>query len=694
MKYLILIISWLLLIEPFYAQNNPSTIQLFSPDKLNSFTPADNNNDFYKGSDNTSIAEWALSRNPKWYEESHIPDPNKATRYVTYAVLGNGIWFGPYNSTEEQQTAFRQLVKLMNKIRENGEEDARFIRVTAVTVGAGQNFGDHITEVIGNGATFSIKEMAQKEALMEQQRILEEIAKLDPSKLNLPDENQTEKMDQMATQVANGILSEESKGLLAKLQEEFGPNDTGGDGNGMKGLFPVTKAFSQWFARLMEVAINLLDQYLCGGQCKQVLQKALMLAYAINPDLMDRIVSGLAEIQDGFFSDDIDKNLNKITKSVDIVLKLYDDVMKFKKIYNSANFQELLKNADVNLMLDGLGKLGVPTNKFKEACNYLPCDGFLKSKYDEYMSGIINWARNKAIDVGVEHMKKSMPNNPLGIDFGAVKGLLNNGNMEDFSKAQAKAMACHKLGPYGSDCEKLVGGDHKGAIKSAVARSISEGTGLKKEEIEGIANGLKEGNADKIFKNAANMAPNIIQQKFGVSKDSIHKWVTDPQRFKQQIEKSVQNLVKKSTDDEQVKRMLRAQYKLIQVNGRDSLLFKNTLDSVGMQFGLELKKILDTPFEKSMKKMIVDSSKNLGITDSSAIELLKKGYYNKAIEAQLGSLKNTTVWPPKVRRVEKRTDKETYEHIVTSFKTHFESAEFFNALCGIYEKKYVPLPVK
>jgi len=690
MKYFILVATFLFISEPFYSQEKTGAIQLFDPVHLNDFAPADKN--FYKGSDNTSMAQWAQSRNPKLFEVSHQPDTKNTTRYVAYSMLGNGIWFGPYNSIADQLDAFRQLVKLMNSIRSAGATDANFVRVTAVTVAAGQTFGDHVSDVIGNGVTFSVDQMAEKEAQIEQQRIIEEIKEFDPNNLKIPDPASPD-WEQRASQMVGRMLSGESQEKIGKLQEKYDPNGTGKDGNGLKGLFPVTKAFDQWFATLMDIGINLLDQFLCANQCRGITEKALMLAYMIMPGEMDRIVSGLAEIQDGLVSDDIDETLNKITHTVGVLNSMYNDIRKFKDLLQNPNFQNLLENTDVKSALDALGKLGVPTDKFKEACNFLPCNGFTPNITEkDFLAAITKWGKEKAIDAGVDQLKKSIGNQPFGVDLDAFKGLLNDGDMKKFSKAQATSMVCNNLKQYGPDCEKLVGGDHKVAIKSAIARSISEGSGLNKEQIEGIVNGLQEGDAKKILTNAAKMPGKTILQKFGVSKDSINEWVTDPQRFNQKIENAVKNLVETSTNDEQVKRMLRAHYK-IQVNKTDSSLFKKALDSVGMQFGLEINKILDTSFEKSMQDMIVNFSKALGITKAKAIELLKQKEYQKAIEAQLGFAQEASSgWSPKIHPITIiRTNEELYKTLYKEFGKHIIGEEYKKSLIESYKKNYVQL---
>ena len=508
---------------------------------LNEFAP-----NIYTGSDAQSISRWTKKWNVKRVEEGMIPSTDE--RYVVYAYNLLRYWFGPYQTAQEQQAVLNKLDNLRNSAPELASHRAS-ISIFPLYLRAGQKvgFSDFIEFADGNPVLI-ISPDEIKDVRKDLDGKLKAVEQVTPGVLK--DLGDINKLKPLEDGIKGTGLGADGAKKMKDLKEKYsegepseGKPGKSKKGNGLEGPFPASYSFSKWFATLVDIVLDIVDYVYCSGQCRQYLEKALTLAYMIMPDVMDRIASTLAKMQDKITPDNVDDALNQVSDVVRYAKMLYDDLKKLESLLNNPNFNELLTEMDLQGALDKLDKYGLETGKVRKACNYIPCELIsIKNiqNIDKYTDKIEKWVKDKAVDELVNQSGKFLKKSGIpvleNLDPGAFRDLYKDKDWEKFSRTQAEKMFCPNVpARYGGDCETFISGDYKGAAISAVSNAIEEQTGLSAVGIQNLICSLEKGEYEKALREAAKIPLRKYGDYFGVYENNIQRFLDDPKRYKSEI---------------------------------------------------------------------------------------------------------------------------------------------------------------
>ena len=268
-------------------------------------------------------------------------------------------------------------------------------------------------------------------------------------------------------------------------------------GNGKKAWIPVTKAFSRWFATLVEMFLDYL-------QITELVKKIVTLAYLVAPDIINNIASELAELQRELTSP-VNGALDKISKVAEIAWNIYNDLKNLHSLIQEEGFKELLNETSIGDALNVLnehtnkygfditGKLGKPFQQVKGLLNCVSGSGI----DDECFK---NQFMNTFSDTAVKHIPGL---ERLGISPSQIKGLLNGEyTLAELGVEVGKEQICNALPikRYDSACHDLLNGDVKGAALNIAEAEIGKVLGVNPTEIRQLMQAIEDGDEMEAIK--------------------------------------------------------------------------------------------------------------------------------------------------------------------------------------------------
>ncbi|MCO6490088.1 MAG: hypothetical protein J5I98_16875 [Phaeodactylibacter sp.] len=496
--------------------------------------------------------------------------PAEGERYVAYRVKLTSYWFGPWNSDEEQKNAFNKLYQLRNDPAL--EPHKKYIFVSSLYLTKGKPISLSSFPELRSGGHLHI---VSPEKLAELEKDLENsFRKLEQFELSeFPkDLSELEGLEKVRGAVEAIALDKGAQKKMKNLREQYGDEKTDDPpgpskkGNGLEGPFPVSYSFSKWFAVLVDVFTDIIDCTFFGCQMKDKVEKILTLAYMIMPEVMDRIASSIAKLQDEITPDELDTAMNHITDVTKYAYMIYQDLKKLKNLVENPDFQSLLNELDLSDAIKHLNRYGLNIGNINKYCEYIPCDCIksLASNIQDdgrCIKEIKEKARKKIEEEVFKQADKYLKKSSIPVlkhmNVGAFRQLAEDKDWEKFTRNQVQSMACPYVpAAYRGDCKDFIAGNYEDAALSAVGTTVQERAKLSKEHFECTLRNLKNKDYKEALKCAKNIPRDYYPEYFKEYESVINDLIDNPDE--EGARKAVETLVDNFVDKDIIKEAIGA----------------------------------------------------------------------------------------------------------------------------------------
>lgn len=515
------------------------------PEKaLEEFAPT-----IYRKEDSKSISQWTR----KWKAERVTEGMRaKGERYVVYHVKVTTYWFGPFSDHVKQEHALKRLLDLRNQIPENSK---KYIYIYPILLELGKPISVKDFPTLSSGVPIHI--LSPEESKKLDKELNRQIKKAEQFKLpkipkDIGEIGDLKKIEKAMTKAA---LDGNAAKKIEKLKGEHGNSEKG---NGLEGPFPVSYSFSKWFAMMIDIFTDILDCAFFGCEMKDKVEKILTLAYMIMPDVMDRIASSLAKLQDKITPNELDNALNHIADVTQYAYNFYQDFKKLRRLVQDPDFQELLGELDLSEAVKHLNRYGLKINL---NCDFIPCNCIksiaINTNSEESCLKEIKEKAKKKIKKEVfkqanKYLHKSGIPVLKNLNIGAFEELLEDKDWEKFAKAQAKSIVCPILpSDYRGDCEDFIRGDYENAILQSAGRSIQKHTGLSSSNVQCMMRHLKDENYRQALICAKNIPEKYYPKYFKKYASSLDELIA--QSDEEGMKRALENFVNTAIDNKVIK---------------------------------------------------------------------------------------------------------------------------------------------
>lgn len=401
-----------------------------------------------RGKDN--ISGWVADHGGHAIAKEWVP---KDEFYAVYKIYVLELWFGCDSSTKQTEIS-KRLNSVKNKLPIS-EDLRKDIEIHLIKPGPPITKSEKSLAKVGQefeNMTFSSQE----------QKLMNELRKKYSKKGEIKFDG--EKVDFKAS----------------KIGEESGTAEIG---NGKKGWIPVSKAFSRWFATLVEMV---LEHF----KLTELAKKIVTLAYMIAPDLVDGLASKLAELQREL-TNPFNSVLDEVSKVAELAWKIYKDLKSLHKLVTDGNFKKVLEQTSiadaVNKIDKHAKKYGVNLkeklpDKYRKFEKYLDCIGLTGTNEesddcfkDQFVKDFSDAAANR-----IPALKKY---NVTGSDINDI--ISGKKTLAEVGLEKGKELVCKSLpsNKYEDACVDVLNKDYKNAALKIAQAEIGSVYGLTWEEL-------------------------------------------------------------------------------------------------------------------------------------------------------------------------------------------------------------------
>lgn len=436
---------------------------------VNEFAP-----NVFHGRNENNTHSWVEERNGRIMPMPYPEVPSSVeTFYVVYRYKFElSIWFGP-GDRQWQKEALNKLIDLREAIIRTGELDPNDVRVFPVIIPANNclKYGWRDGNIVVNDLTADF---------VRQKNLLNDL-----------------------------------RGKADKIGKELSKKY----GKGGKG--PLPGYFSEWFVRTIRIIGEIFFPKLT-----KLIERALVAAYLVAPELFDRVASILGQLQDALTPDKLDRILDDATWIAGMALELYDYSKAILDIMSDPNFLELVKHLKVEHALKALKTVGVSLPPQVETFLGAVVPGnFSELTRELFEKNVKRYAVKYAAR---EALKRSGVRVLKDLDPEKAYEAIKNGKFDQFVKNEIKneikKQASKYAGRYGEAAQLAIDGKIAEATKRGIAIEVQRQTGLPVEDIEKMYNRLERGdiNTDEVLKNAAAEAARRALLKAGLPPEIIN----------------------------------------------------------------------------------------------------------------------------------------------------------------------------
>ncbi|MCG8330171.1 MAG: hypothetical protein MI974_20905 [Chitinophagales bacterium] len=474
----------------------------------------------YFGPDADTIHTWVNKHGGKPMDKDWVPSQSE-TRYVAYKVRLLEYWFGPYQDKGSQQNALDKLYRLTNNSALQSKKN--FIFVFPVFLIPGKKIGQGKLALLRDGTPIVVTPVETKKIEKNIDEIIENLKQVHATELPAEIDLSIKDIEKLQEAMNKTALTDGQKAKFDKLKGKYSK----GGKDGASGPFPASYAFSKWFATVVEV----LSEYLLPAELKRIAEKVITLSYMVIPEVMDRIASTLAKMQDAMVPDSVEDALDKATDVIRYAYQLYQDLKQVYDLVTDPDFQELLNDMDLTEAVSHFEEyankygLSIADNVIDRINKHFPMGGcfsinnITKAEYSSQFEECFKESAKAAIIYQAERLlKKTDIPVVRNLDIKALQQLANGEtSFNEFAKTQAKKAGCSELGRYGyaDACEQFIDGAPQKAATSAIAQQIEDRTGLSKAHIQGLVEALENGDHKKAMKHATSLPYEKYKHHFG-----------------------------------------------------------------------------------------------------------------------------------------------------------------------------------
>jgi len=623
-----LLSSWIIILGLSTFIQAQGGIYVMPENALDTYAPA-----IFTGANADNLPEWVTKNGGKVQKKDWIPG-NHELLYVVYNYKLLEIWFGPYATDAEHSAALKKLYDLRNQPALKPYTD--FIFVFPVILTPGEKIGYF------NGPSFHDGVPTRIVAASEIDKIKKDVTE----KLKQVDQADTKMLENLGKEMKNLALNKATAGKMDKLRdkhtdaedrESTGKPGKSKKGNGLEGLFPASYSFSKWFAMTVDL---LMDYFLPG--VKSYVEKALVLAYMIMPEVVDRIASTLAKIQDQITPNNIDNALNQVADVVQFAYELYKDLQKLQNLMADPDFITLLSEVKLDKAVDILKKAGVPIG----GCSFCGCFDIRNGQdFSENMGNCMkDKLKEEVLTQADKYLKRSGIPVLENLNTRAFNDLLKDKDWEKFTRTQTKSLVCPLVpAAYRNDCNAFVDGNYKPAIKSVIAKTIHDKTGVDVDRMAGVIETMEQRDYKKALKEAAKLIPVArYNELLGKNKATIDRLIDSGSEA--EIRSTMEDFLKKTIDDGLLNSAVGSGAYLLErvVRGQELELDNGLRAALKRKYNLDPASIENLLSGKadSITSILKSGVKKMGITDPGALEAFAKGEYEHAMDLQIEFLKN------------------------------------------------------
>jgi hypothetical protein len=592
--YLILLIQGIVLLQAL-AQTNSIGAYVMPPASLDEFVSFDS--EVYT----FSIGGWIDQHKGTPLKDGDKPG---GERFVSYQVKLLQYWFGPYNTDEEQQLAYAKLHQLVKDPRL--KPHLKYISISALYLDPDKAILLSNFPKLQNGGYVLIVSPEEDQDLQKQfEEIMKNLRQIKRDASTSYDRSMQE-LDRKIGQALEAALRNGDLSKYKGLQDIFGedgswqqtagtkPQDNANsgnpdgakdgtddgsakNGNGLKGIFPVSVSFSKWFAMMVDVFTDVIDCAFFGCQMKEKMEKVLLLAYMIMPEVMDRIASTLASLQNDLTPDKLDNALNQVADVTERIYQLYNDLKRFKELCQNPDFLTLLESLDMEDALKFVQNKALKYLERMPYCDYIPCNcisSIALNVHDE--EACIREIKEKAREQVKQQLlpKASQLLARSGIpglenmDLQAFDQLIQDKDWERFVQTQSKSMLCPTLpDEYRGACRQFIEQDYEGAIIGATGSGLAR-LGLNSEAFKCVLDQTRNEDYRQALVCAGKIYEKYYPEYFGPYHDVISQLIESGNTA--DMEKAVHHFINQVFDNKYLNSSLKISSYLMQqgINGR------------------------------------------------------------------------------------------------------------------------------
>lgn len=298
------------------------------------------------------------------------------------------------------------------------------------------------------------------------------------------------------TQQGTTGTSEGNQGNPNQVGSDEGkPGGTSESGTA-KGLFKTKNAFSQWFS----TAVDLIVKYFGLSAVKEAVEKALLLAYIIAPDLFESVGSFLAKLQTSLLSEDLNTFLDKMAEIANLISFALDCWKELDNLMEEPSFKELLKRVDMDKVLKELEKVPPLTENIEKLKEKFP---FITEFNGEALLDAKKFAKLNA-KVASSYADKGMKKLKIPITFTGLTECIDTKDpkkcVKSWAKTQGTQLATQKIPALKGQTEainSLMNGDYKGAAKSGLVTQAAKSLGIDTQYGTNFIEALEKGDMAK-----------------------------------------------------------------------------------------------------------------------------------------------------------------------------------------------------